>query len=95
MIKSTYNIKRHVTVLNHFHKVLPRYVRDQQDGYDLPLHARIRSGDYLETVATEIDQIAQSPALQQTPESADLERLVRELLKANKTFELVPKRSKK
>jgi len=86
-----YRIDNRTTVLNHFSISTPYFVHDHQDEFDLLLHARVRSGDYLETVAPEIDRIAQSPALQQMPESAELERLVRELLKANKSFKVVPK----
>src|SRR3712207_4297428 len=50
--------------------------------------ARARCGDYVATLATELDKIAQSLALAHAPEAPALERLVQELLYIDKTYDV-------
>ncbi|HSH55311.1 MAG TPA: hypothetical protein VK983_00635 [Candidatus Limnocylindrales bacterium] len=70
------------------------YVRDgEDDGSELAMVARVRSGDYFMTLATELDKCAQSLAREQGDEAAELERLVSELLLVHKQFEIVRKKS--
>ncbi len=56
---------------------------------ELLARARAQSGDYFDTLATELDKIAQSLALAQAPEAPEIERLVHELLYVGRNFKLV------
>jgi hypothetical protein len=67
------------------------FVRDIDEDVEMLLEARIRSGDYVLTLATELDKLAQSLAAGNAPEAVDLERLVSELLVINKKYTLEKK----
>lgn len=60
---------------------------------DFWIRARIRSGDYFLTVATELDQIIQSLAsgISSNAVLPELECLVTELIGVNKVYRVVPK----
>ncbi len=55
---------------------------------ELLSRARALSGDYFETLATELDKIAQGLAVAQAPEAPELERMVSELLYIGRNFKL-------
>jgi tRNA U55 pseudouridine synthase TruB len=59
---------------------------------DFRIEVRVRSGDYLHTLATEIERLAQYLAPEQLPEVEDLERLASELLYVNRRYELTRKK---
>jgi len=96
---SSYRTSPAQTILGHFPGRL-LYVRDAVEGHggqddSLWLAARVRSGDYLTTVATELDRVVQAlssgiagPAIV-LPE---IERLVNELLEVGKSYKVVPRR---
>lgn len=58
---------------------------------DMLLRARIRSGDYFETLATELDRIAQALPEEHIAEINEIERIVAELIRANKGYRVTPK----
>lgn len=98
MSNTTYALPAAPTVLGHF-PARRYFVRDGADGSDgegdeLKARARIRSGDYFMTLATELDKIAQGIAGVQDSEAAEVERLVTELLYAHKYFDIRRKDSK-
>ncbi len=66
-------------------------VADEADDYDtakMLVQARIRSGDYFVTLATEIDKMAQGLNTVRAPEAAELERVVSELLYLHDNYRL-------
>ena len=79
------------------HKVLQHFplpqtcVRDQAEDSELLMHARVRSGDYFETIASELERIAESLALQNDVNLPDLERIIGELVQANRSYRVVSK----
>lgn len=75
--------------------LLPHYgqrvtlVRDSDDTLDeaeMLLRARVRSGDYFMTLATELEQLADSLAVSKQPEAIELERIAAELLALNRRY---------
>ncbi len=91
MTSKTYSLSLPQGFIKHFPS-LTRYVRDGDGSEnDLDLIARVRSGDYFMTFATELDACAQSLARNCGDEAADLERLVAELLQVNEHFKIVRK----
>lgn len=66
------------------------FVRDADDADDadarMHMRARVRSGDYLLTLATELDKIAQSLASVKAPEAPELERIVSELISIGQDY---------
>lgn len=85
MTNASYQLMSNDVILGHF-PARQLFVHDQIDDADLLLHARIRSGDYFETVATELERIAESLESRQAPELPELERIITELVKANKSY---------
>lgn len=73
-------------ILPHF-PAAQLFVRDDEHSdAELLMQARVRSGDYFMTLASEIDKIAQNLVARGAPEAQELERLVTELLYVNKNF---------
>jgi hypothetical protein len=84
-----YQFRSQISILNHFGRMPHLLVRDADEEADMLREARIRSGDYLMTVATELDQLAQSLAKLKAPEAHELERLVAELLYVERNYTIV------
>ncbi|HEX8182164.1 MAG TPA: hypothetical protein VF575_01020 [Candidatus Saccharimonadales bacterium] len=89
MNPTNYTIKSHSTTLSHFPAVQP-IVRDTDDHADvsqeLMMHARARSGDYLMTLAIELDVVAQELAATDAALAPEIERLVAELIYLNRDY---------
>lgn len=83
---TTYQVKAAAGVLSHF-PAMNFFVRDT-DETDLLREARIRSGDYLMTLSTELEQIAQNLAAVKAPEAPELEKIVAELLYIERNYKL-------
>lgn len=67
-------------------------VRDGGVPHDnLDIEARVRSGDYMAALATELDRINQSLRAARPNEHEELERLVAELLYVDRTYTLTKK----
>lgn len=94
MNDTAYALPAAPTVLGHF-PARHYFVRDGAYGAEdeLMSRARIRSGDYFMTLATELDKIAQAMAGAQESEAAEVERLVTELLYAHKYYDISRKDS--
>lgn len=86
---TTYKLKPLGYILKHF-PAKQAFVHDSDDDTDLLRQARIRSGDYLMTLSTELDKIAQSLTNVNAPEAAELERIVAELIYIEKNYSLAP-----
>lgn len=86
-----YRIPASSGLLAHFpgRRQLLRDGLDDETEAGLVLEARVRSGDYMLTLATELDRIAQGLAAARAPEAADLERLAAELLLVNRRYDLI------
>ena len=65
---------------------------DDYDVEELLMRARIRSGDYFVTLATELDKMAQGLNATRSPETSELERVVSELLYVHDNYRLTPLR---
>ncbi len=78
------------TLLSHYDTV-QSLVRDSDEEAEMLMQARVRSGDYFMTLATELDQVAHSLAERGAPEAHELERLVAELLYVNQNFTVCKK----
>jgi hypothetical protein len=92
-MRSVYRLTTSEALLSHFFG-RNSFVRDSdmpEDG--LWLHARVRSGEYFTTVATELDQVIQALASGVGPSATlpELERLVTELIEVSRSYILVPK----
>lgn len=93
MSKDTYQLATFDSLLSHFPS-MQAFANDIDDK-DMLLHARVRSGDYLETIATELERSVQAMA-DNGITGAELEQIeftISELLEANKLYDLVPKRT--
>lgn len=95
MNTTPYGMNNTAGAVTHFPGRL-RLVRDGLDNADsleqqIRIQARVRSGDYPMTLATELDKLAQSIAAVGGPEAVELERLVNELLYIHKHFTIVRK----
>lgn len=68
-------------------------VCDEADDLVARMHmqARVRSGDYFLTLATELDKIAQGLATVKAPEAPELERIVTELLSVGQDYTITKK----
>ncbi|HSH17902.1 MAG TPA: hypothetical protein VK978_00815 [Candidatus Saccharimonadales bacterium] len=92
----TYQLRGAAGVLSHF-PAPASYVRDGDDKFNdfdqakLHMQARIRSGDYFGTLATELERIAQSLDAVKAPEAPELERIVTELLYVGQNYGVVKK----
>jgi hypothetical protein len=90
MNSTTYDISSPTVVLHHF---WPResglsVVRDEAEDAEMLRRARIRSGDYLTTLTTELERVAQSLRRSKSPEAAELERIVAELLYLERNYKI-------
>lgn len=93
MHNPTYQINPSAGLLRHFPGLLG-LVRDggeADNDAELLLEARVRSGDYIVTLATELEKLADGLAGVHAPEAAELERLTHELMGLNKHYRLVKK----
>ena len=102
MYQSAYNLQISDGLVSHFPGV-SRLLRDRADGDaasehegaseadELLMMARIRSGDYVATLATELDKLAQGLAVAHAPEAPQVERIVHELLYLDRRYRLVPR----
>jgi hypothetical protein len=91
MTNTTYQIQINDGITAHF-PAWQYVVRDGEDmDNDMHLHARIRSGDYFLTLATELDRIAQSLAGVKAPEAPELERIVSELMAIGQDYTISKK----
>jgi hypothetical protein len=91
----SYSLPTFGTILGHFPGLQP-VVRDaaaanNDDVSEWLIRARVRSGDYFVTLATELDKIAQSLSGVRAPEAPELERVVSELLYINDSYTLTKK----
>ena len=71
-------------------------ISDNTDGLgyeNLLVRARIRSGDYFVTLATELDKMAQGLNAVRAPETSELERVVSELLYIHDNYRLIPRQA--
>jgi hypothetical protein len=84
----TYRITPSNRILNHFWTT-PKLVRDEEEDAAMLRRARIRSGDYLMTLATELERVAQSLGDVRAPEAPELERIVSELLYLERNYRIV------
>lgn len=87
---TTYRIKNMGAILSHF-PGLHRFVHDTEDDADILRQARIRSGDYLMTLATELEQLAENLSSSKAPEAPALERIVAELIYVERNYKVVPR----
>lgn len=85
---ATYHISAPTGLLNHFWTT-PAFVRDKAEDDEMLRQARIRSGDYLMTLATELERVAQSLTEIKAPEAPELERIVSELLYLDRNYRIV------
>lgn len=85
---ATYHITAPTGLLSHFWTT-PALVRDEAEDAEMLRKARIRSGDYLMTLATELERAAQSLADVKAPEAPELERIVSELLYLERNYRIV------
>lgn len=90
MADTTYSLRSSDNIVSHFGNE-PSLVRDvgnidDNTAHELMMHARVRSGDYLMTVAIELDRIGQNLAEEQSPYASEVERLVAELLYVNQRY---------
>lgn len=95
MTDMTYHVSSAIAgrMLGHFPALQP-LVRDKGEAdneEDLLLQARVRSGDYFMTLATELESIADSLAVADMPEAAELERITKELISLHKDYRIVGK----
>lgn len=91
MSSSTYQLQVPDRIMSHF-PGLQTFARDQEDKeINLHMHARVRSGDYFLTLATELDKIAQSLAGAKAPEAPELERIVAELISIGQDYTVTRK----
>lgn len=93
-VTATYKLPFGGLVTDHF--AAPAFfVRDQADDeMRMNLQARVRSGDYFMTIATELDEIAQNLSrlnLAGAVEANDLERIVAELFILTQDYTIVKK----
>lgn len=86
---NTYQLTRYSGILSHFAPGRPSLVRDEAEDADMLRRARIKSGDYLMTLATELEKAADSLAAAGAPEAHELERLVSELLYLDRNYKIV------
>lgn len=80
-----YHQSARIGLFGHFHGQ-GLLVRDSSK--DIVIDAKVRSGDYLEAVATELDKLAAYLATDDLPEAIDLERLAGELLYVHAHYNL-------
>jgi len=97
-----YQLPTFGTLLSHFPYTQP-LVRDgfrvnasddaatDDEADELLIRARVRSGDYFATLATELDKLAQALSLARAPEARVIERMVPELLYIDKHYIIRPK----
>jgi hypothetical protein len=106
MTDFSYHLPAFGTILSHF-PLRPPVVRDgfsgrakgdadsfepvEDDISELLTRARIKSGDYFATLATELDKMAQGLNTVRAPEASELERIVGELLYLDDNYRLVKK----
>ena len=85
------------TILSHFPLVQPllrdgsQGAADSDDLSELHIRARVSSGDYFATLATELDKLAQGLSAVQAPEAPELERIVSELLYVDRNYHVIKK----
>ena len=103
-MSAAYQLPTMTGVLSHF-PVDQTVVRDQdEDSSLLPagrygddamsellLNARIRSGDYMVTLATELDAVVKDLSVVHASEAAGLEKIVAELLYLDRNYKIVKK----
>jgi hypothetical protein len=87
---ATYHLSTLGGFLTHFPARQP-YVRDADEDADMLRQARLRSGDYLMTLATELEQIAETLQAELAPEAPALERIVTELHYVDRNYKLEPR----
>jgi hypothetical protein len=98
----TYQLPRFGMLLSHFPYAQP-LVRDgyeakasdnaasNDEAEELLIRARVKSGDYFATLATELDKLAQGLSLARAPEAEVIERMVPELLYIDRHYNIRPK----
>lgn len=94
-----YLVRNHGSVMNHFPPALPWLLRDgyHDAGSDntsdvqMAIRARVRSGDYFVTLATELDRLAQELGPVPNRQAEELERIISELLFVNSHYRVVRK----
>lgn len=90
-MQRTYRFSLNDIITSHFPRT-QSYVHDvESDEINMHLQARVRSGDYFMTVATELERIVQNLDQSETAQAADLERIVTELLILSKNYTLIKK----
>lgn len=93
-ITSTYQLQTLSGLLSHFPQRV-RLVRDSDSDEDFDAEmlsrARVRSGDYFMTLATELDKLAQNIARSNDADAGELERLVSELLFIDRNYKILQK----
>lgn len=89
---STYQMHTLGGLLSHFPQRL-RLVRDVDEDFDAEMlsRARVRSGDYFMTLATELDKLAQNVTRYDDADAGELERLVSELIYVDRDYVVVNK----
>lgn len=87
---SVYHMQPFSGVLSHFPGLQP-FVRDTEENADILRQARIRSGDYFMTLATELEQLAESLSAVKAAEAPALERIVAELLYVDRNYMITPR----
>lgn len=91
---AAYKLSNSGVITSHF-PARQFFVKDQaSDEMHMHLRARVKSGDYFMTIATELERIAQNLERQGGAESmevSELERIVSELLILTKDYTLIKK----
>lgn len=92
MNNATYLFNPLNDLLSHSHQP-PAYLGDSATDQrkDL-LNAQVRSGDYLATLATQLNELAHSLSVRNEGDSAVLEFIVQDLLYLQQTYDLIRKK---
>jgi hypothetical protein len=86
----SYQLSSPINILSHY-PFRQFVVRDTESDADMLRKARIRSGDYLMTLATELESIAQQLSDVKAPEAPELERIVSELIYLERNYTISPR----
>lgn len=90
-ISSAYKLPFSDGVTSHF-STAQFFVRDaESNDIEMHLQARVRSGDYFMTVATELERIVQELPHSDMAQAAELERIITELLILSKRYTVIKK----
>lgn len=90
---SNYTLTVASQVIGHFYTE-PALLGDHADAADhsiTPTDVAVRSGDYLATLATRLDNISHLLAAANDPEHTELQRIIDELLAIDAKYEIRPK----